>query len=680
MRIAIFSHYMLPLYSIMSNELRHSKELLIVSVTPQNLERGVLWFSENTESIKKARGSNMWWQQHTLIIEIDLKIKPFELTERLLSLGYERSNAVAGRGLFAVRGGIIDIWPINTETPYLIEFFGNIISIIQEHAGRTETVTPRPKLARTIEDLPAGSFVVHVDHGIGILRGISDTSGLSDTANDISKQFFIIEYAPPSTGGENDRLLVPIAQKDRLTPYIGFETPHIHRLGGTMWQTIKRKAKEDAEKLARQLLQLYAKRNNAQRAPYFGDSSLEQELRSGFPFEETPDQIRSEQEIFNDLSSTRPMDRVLCGDVGFGKTELAIRTALRVIISGKQTAILSPTTILAAQHFKTILERFKNLPVRVAMLSRITPPQEQKQILKGIENGTIDCVIGTHRLLSQDVKFKNLGLAIIDEEQRFGVKQKERIKEMRGDVDIISLSATPIPRTMQLTMARLRDISLLETPPPNRLPIATFVLPHRQTLIREAITRELDRGGQIYFLHNRIDTMGMTKQKIEKILINRCPIAIGIIHGRMKEKELVTIMDDFRAKKIQVLVATTIIENGLDISSANTLIVDDATRLGLAQAHQLRGRIGRGTDQAYAYFLYRPKHMTTQAAERLEALRAYADLGSGYQIALRDLEIRGAGNILGREQSGTVNKIGLNLYCHMLAESIEWLQQEQILH
>lgn len=657
----------------MSSELPknpETNELMIVSVTPQNLERGTLWFAENLESIKKARHTNIWWQQNTLIIEQDLKIKPFELVERLIGLGYERSNMVAGRGLFAVRGGIIDVWPINGETPYLIEFTGNSIEHIQIHSGRTESVKPRSTLTGSIEKLLEGSFVVHQDHGIGIFRGISD-------ASPSSPQFFIIEYAPPSQNRMPDRLLVPVEQQDRLTAYIGFETPHIHRLGGSIWHATKRKAKEDAEKLARQLLELYAKRDQAQRPAYSGDSALEQELRDGFPFQETPDQLRCEQEIFNDFAGTKPMDRVVCGDVGFGKTELAIRGALHVIISGRQVMFLSPTTILAAQHFKTIEERFKNFPVRVAQLSRITPHGDEKKILAGIKNGAIDCVIGTHRLLSKDVEFKNLGLAVIDEEQRFGVKQKERLKEMRGDVDILSLSATPIPRTMQLMLAKLRDISLLETPPPERVPIATFVLPYRYTLIKEAIERELDRGGQCYFLHNRIDTMGMKRERLLRLLKSYPHVRIEIIHGRMKEKEIVTIMNDFRAKKIHVLVATTIIENGLDIASANTLIVDDATRLGLAQAHQLRGRIGRSIQQAYAYFLYRPKHMTENASERLEALRTYADLGSGYQIALRDLEIRGAGNILGRDQSGTVNNVGLNLYCHMLAESIEWLRQEQ---
>jgi len=657
----------------MSDTRANNKELMIVSVTPQNLERGALWFEENLDAIKKARTTNIWWQQNTIIIEQDLKIKPFELVGRLMSLGYERSNMVAGRGLFAVRGGIIDVWPINTETPYLIDFAGNSIEHIQIHSGKTESVKPRPTLTGSIEKLTSGSFVVHQDHGIGIFQGISDTAPTSP-------HFFIVEYAPSAPGRAPDRLLVPVEQQDRLTAYIGFETPHIHRLGGSIWHSTKRKAKEDAEKLARQLLELYAKRDQAQRPAYVGDSALEQELRDGFPFQETPDQLRSEQEIFNDFAGTKPMDRVVCGDVGFGKTELAIRAALHVIISGRQVIFLSPTTILTAQHFRTIEERFKNFPVRIAQLSRITPPSDEKKILLGIKNGTIDCVIGTHRLLSKDVEFKNLGLAIVDEEQRFGVKQKERIKEMRGDVDILSLSATPIPRTMQLMLAKLRDISLLETPPPERMPIATFVLPYRYTLIKEAIERELDRGGQAYFLHNRIDTMGMKRERLLRLLKHYPDLRIEIIHGRMKEKEIVAIMNDFRAKKINVLVATTIIENGLDIASANTLIVDDATRLGLAQAHQLRGRIGRSIQQAYAYFLYRPKHMTENASERLEALRAYADLGSGYQIALRDLEIRGAGNILGRDQSGTVNKVGLNLYCHMLAESIEWIRQKNILN
>ncbi|TSC74111.1 MAG: transcription-repair coupling factor (superfamily II helicase) [Parcubacteria group bacterium Gr01-1014_33] len=396
------------------------------------------------------------------------------------------------------------------------------------------------------------------------------------------------------------------------------------------------------------------------------------------------------------------MDRLLVGDVGFGKTEIALRAAFRVVTSGKQAALLAPTTVLTAQHLATFTERFHTLPVRVRMLSRLLSGKEEKEVLQELADGTIDMVVGTHRLLSKDIVFKNLGLVIIDEEQRFGVKQKEKLKSLRTEVDVLSLSATPIPRTMQFVLSKLRDVSLLETPPPERIPIQTLVLPYSQKLIREAIQSELERGGQVYFLHNRIETIGRVKERLEKILrqrkINPPPAKrlaivrasplergrvrvgvprIGIIHGRMPEKELIRTMEAFRKKEIDILVATTIIENGLDISSANTLIVDDATRLGLAQAHQLRGRIGRGKTQAFAYFLYKPRHLTEKAQERLSALQEYFELGAGYQLALRDLEIRGAGNILGREQSGAVNKVGLNLYYQMLGEAIEEIKLGQ---
>ena len=635
----------------------HVTELLIVSVTPQNLERGALWFKENLGSIKKASSTNPWWRENTLLIEKDLAIKPSELARRLNDLGYERAQTVLGRGLFAVRGGIIEVWPINEEKPRLIEFLGNKIAEIKERPESKEQVRPHLVKTQNIEKLPPGSYVVHVDHGIGIFQKIT------------TDNFFLVEYAPPAPGREKDKLYVPTDQKDRLSPYVGFETPRIHRLGGTVWFKTRRRARENAEKLAKELLTLYAKRHLAQRPAYPGDEILEQELKETFSFVETEDQLRAEKEIIKDFEGRTPMDRVLCGDVGFGKTEIAIRSALRAISSGKQVALLSPTTVLAAQHEKTFKERFKNLPVEVRMLSRLTTPKDERQTLKELSAGKTDCVIGTHRLLSKDVKFKNLGLVIIDEEQRFGVKQKEKFKEMRAEIDMLSLSATPIPRTLSLALAKIRDISLIETPPPERLPIQTLVLPHSSKLIRQAIEFELARNGQIYFLHNRIETMGRTEEKIKKLLKNHIPT--GVIHGRMKEKELIRVMDKFRSGEIKILIATTIIENGLDISSANTLIIDDATRLGLAEAHQLRGRIGRGATQAFAYFLYKPRHLTIKAAERLEALKEYSELGAGYQIALRDLEIRGAGNILGREQSGAINKVGLNLYCQMLAEAVE---------
>ena len=663
-------------------------ELLIVSISPQNLERGTLWFTENRDSIKRAFGIHPWWRDNTLFLEKDLAIRPAEILRRLTDFGYERSHTVSGQGLFAVRGGIIEVWPINTEKPYLIEFAGNIIETIKEREEKpAEVRLPFYRSRTSIEKLSPGSYVVHVDHGIGIYRGLTRT--FSNQARTHADKYYLIEYAPPRPNAGPDKLFVPITQKNRLSPYVGFETPRIHRLGGTIWQKTTRRIREDAQKMAQELMELYKKRAEAKRSPYMGDATMEKELRHTFAFTETPDQLRAEKEIMHDLSDQHPMDRILCGDVGFGKTEVALRAALRVITSGQQVALLAPTTVLAAQHEKTFNDRISDrLPITATMLSRLTSPRERKHILAGLKNGSIDCAIGTHRLLSSDIHFKNLGLVIIDEEQRFGVKQKEYFKNLRAEVDILSLSATPIPRTLSLALTKLRAISRLDTPPPDRLPIDTFILPYSEKTIARAIAHEIRRGGQIYFLHNRIETMDAIKEKIKNCLSDRHPklhegsrkdsspaaqndTLIGIIHGRMKEKEIIQIMNQFREKKINILIATTIIENGLDISSANTLIVDDATRLGLAQAHQLRGRIGRSATKAFAYFLYNSRHLTEKSAERLEALKEYSELGQGYEIALRDLEIRGAGNVLGREQSGAINKVGLNLYCQILSEAIE---------
>ena len=664
-------------------------ELLIVSVTPQNLERGALWFSENALAIKKAVKTHAWWRENAFFIETDLILSPFVFTRRLSDLGYERAGRVAGKGVYAVRGGFIELWPINTKKPFIIEFHGNAVSSIFERPDREEKTKPRRVSSQKIESLPEGSYVVHADHGVGIFRGIISTNNESNpnirirtfATNllfDDEKEYFLVEYSPPAPGRAPDRLLVPTSEKERLSPYVGFETPRVHRLGGSFWSTTKRKIKEETEKFAQELLAIYAKRDIASRPPYEGDGALEDEIREAFPFDETEDQLKAEADIARDLARAKPMDRILVGDVGFGKTEIALRAAIRAIASGRQVALLAPTTILAMQHARTFEERLRRTAIEIRLLARVVPNREQKKTLDGIQKGTIDCVIGTHRMLSKDVIFKNLGLVIIDEEQRFGVKHKEHFKELRAELDILSLSATPIPRTLSLALARLRDMSVLKTPPAERKPIHTFVLPYSEKIIREAIRAELSRNGQVYFLHNRIETIGRAREKLEDLLsheVARAP-KIGIIHGRMDERELIRTMDGFREKEINILLATTIIENGLDISSANTLIVDDATRLGLAQAHQLRGRIGRGKDEAFAYFLYAPKHLTTRALDRLEALKEYAELGSGYQIALRDLEIRGAGNILGKEQAGAINKIGLNLYCHMLSEAIEELRND----
>lgn len=716
------------------------RELLIVSLAPQNFERAYLscppnaepsgdaggWFKEHTDEIKKAHLANSWWRDNAFFIEPDLVLKPSKFIRRLVDFGYERAMTVRGRGLFAVRGGIIELWPLQEEKPYIIEFEGNRIGLIKECEQVEEKIKPHLVPQRSIEKLSPGSFVVHQDHGIGIFRGTADQirnpniesrnksenqnsniqkfSGLKDSNLDIvpdfefrASNFFVIEYAAPREGAEPDTLYVPIDQKDRLTPYVGFETPRVHRLGGATWQMTKRKVREDAKNLAEELLKLYAARELVQRPVYEGDEVLERELRESFSFLETDDQLRAESEIMKDLAGQRPMDRILCGDVGFGKTEIALRSAFRVMVSGRQVALLSPTTILAAQHERTFGERLEKLPVKVAMLSRLTPPKEQKKILEELKLGKIDCIIGTHRLLSRDIEFadngKRLGLVILDEEQRFGVKQKEKFKELRHEIDMLSLSATPIPRTLSLALARLRDISLIETPPPERLPISTIVLPYSKKIIERAINFELDRGGKIYFLHNRIETIGHVREKL-RALKTKHRLHIEIIHGRMSEKEIMHAMTQFREGTCNILLATTIIENGLDISSANTLIVDEATRLGLAETHQLRGRIGRGSTQAFCYLLYphtnrvqkgqratrstrygvgvyRPQHLTEKALDRLDALKEYSELGSGYQIALRDLEIRGAGNVLGREQSGAINRVGLNLYCQMLAEAVE---------
>ena len=442
-------------------------------------------------------------------------------------------------------------------------------------------------------------------------------------------------------------------------------------MGSVAWQRTKRKVKEEAEKLAKELLEIYAQREITTRPPYETSEEIENQLAGSFPYEETPDQTQTMEDIKNDLGKSEPMDRIVCGDVGFGKTEIALRTMVKTVNSGYQVAMICPTTILANQHFQNFKERTKSLPIKIAILSRLQTKREQRGIIKDLEEGKIDIIIGTHRILSKDVEFKNLGLLVIDDEQRFGVKQKEKLKKARATIDVLSLSATPIPRTLYLALSSLKDISLIQTPPADRLSVKTFIKPWSEFIIKEAIKKELKRKGQVYYLHNRVETIETVKKFLEELVPKTSASwRIGIAHGRLKEKELVRVMTDFQGKKIDVLVATTIIENGLDLPNVNTLIVDDATRLGLAEAYQIRGRIGRSHIQASAFFFY-GSHLTEKAKMRLDALKEAEELGSGYKISLKDLEIRGAGNILGKEQSGNINKVGLNLYCQMLSESIE---------
>jgi len=644
-------------------------KILIVSLTPYFLEKGNIWFEKNLNKILEARKTQSFFEDNILYCQKNQSYNFSQFLRKLDEMGYEKVLLVSDPGEFSQRGGIVDVFPINLNYALRFEFFGNRIENIEvldikveDEKSAKEILKKKLKSQKLFSDLKrlkTGDYLVHLDHGIGIYNQqlIID-----------NQKYFQLAYAA------NDKLYVPVGLERKLSRYIGFITPKISRLGSTIWQRTKRKIKEEAEKLARELLEIYAKREIVKRSPYLPEDEIDFQLATSFQYEETPDQIEAVEDIKKDLEKEKPMDRLLCGDVGFGKTEVALRAMVKAVKSGYQTAMLCPTTILANQHFQNFKERLKNLPVEIAMLSRLQSKKDQKKIIKRLKSGEIDIVIATHRLLSKDIEFKNLSLLIIDDEQRFGVRQKEKLKKIRASLDVLSLSATPIPRTLYLSLSSLRDISLIQIPPVGRLPIRTFILPFSERVIKEAIENEISRGGQIYYLHNRVETIEIAKNFLECLRWNlKQDINFGIAHGRLKEKELVKVMEDFQNKEIDVLIATTIIENGLDLPNVNTLIVADSTRLGLAEAYQIRGRIGRSHIQAFAYFFY-GSHLSEKAKMRLDALKEAEELGSGYRIALKDLEIRGAGNILGKEQSGNINSVGLNLYCQMLSESIEKLR------
>jgi transcription-repair coupling factor (superfamily II helicase) len=515
-------------------------------------------------------------------------------------------------------------------------------------------------------DLRENDYVVHIHHGIGIYRGL-----VRRQIDDTERDFLFIEYA----GG--DKLYVPADQIDRIQRYIGADgaPPQINRIGGGDWQRTKRKVREQAKKMAAELLRLYAAREAATRPPFGPDTPWQIEMEEAFPYEETPGQLQAIQEVKADLERERPMDRLICGDVGFGKTEVAIRAAFKVVSAGKQVAILCPTTVLAAQHHATFSERLAAYPITIELLSRFRTRAQQRKTLEGLRNGSVDIVVATHRLLSKDVQFKDLGLLIIDEEQRFGVAQKERLKQLRTSVDVLTLTATPIPRTLSMALSGLRDMSLIEDPPEGRLPVITYVREYNDELIRDAILRELERDGQVYFVHNRIESIYHVEQHLKK-LVPDMRIVVG--HGQMSEEELEQVMYDFYHHQADVLLCTTIIENGLDIPNCNTIIIDNADRMGLAELYQLRGRVGRSNRQAYAYLLYRPNKALREVAEqRLAAIREFSALGTGYKVALRDLEIRGAGNLLGAEQSGAMLSVGFDLYCQLLSQAVQELRGEE---
>ena len=536
--------------------------------------------------------------------------------------------------------------------------------------GRTkQRRTPRKKSKQReafFEEISPGDFVVHIEHGIAKFIGTG-----SANKGDNTSEYIILEYA------HGDKLYVPMDHIDRVAPYMApmDRNPSLTRLDTQEWNRTKQRVEKSTKEMAADLLSIYAAREVSKGYAMGPDTKWQMELENSFPYEETTDQLSTLSEIKQDMESTRPMDRLVCGDVGYGKTEIALRAAFKTAMEGKQVAILVPTTVLAQQHFDTFNHRMGTFPVRIEVLSRFKSTREQKQILTNLQKGAIDICIGTHRLVQKDVSFKDLGLVIVDEEQRFGVSHKERLKQMRSQVDVLTLTATPIPRTLHMSLAGVRDMSTIETAPEERIPIKTFVSEFSEDLIREAVIRELDRDGQVYFLHNRVYNI----EYISQLIRNLVPEArVNIAHGQMSENELEKSMLSFSNGDTDVLVCTTIIESGLDIPNANTLIINRADSFGLSQLYQLRGRIGRSSKQAYSYLLIPSRQTMTETAEqRLKAMLSATELGSGFKIAMKDLEIRGAGNILGAEQSGHIYAVGFELYTRLLSSAVEDLRSKQ---
>jgi transcription-repair coupling factor (superfamily II helicase) len=580
-----------------------------------------------------------------LLLEKDIIASPVEEIDRPPEPGT----------LALVQGSLPEGWVMGADTYLFTD--AEIFGFVKQRRLTRKRPTPHHKL--TIDFVP-DDFVVHVEHGIGKFTGVTTLQAAGS-----EKEYLVLRYAA------GDTLYVPTDQIDRINRYVGASdrTPVLSRLGTQEWNRTRRKAKEAAEVLARELLELYATREVVPGLAFARDTLWQRELESAFPYVETPDQLEAIHEVKDDMEKPRPMDRLVCGDVGYGKTEIAIRAAFKAVMDGRQVAVLVPTTVLAQQHFTTFAERLGAFPVRVEVLSRFRSPAEQRAIVDGLASGAVDICIGTHRLLQKDVTFKNLGLLIIDEEQRFGVNHKEYLKKMRREVDVLTLSATPIPRTLHMSLVGVRDMSTMETPPEARLPVKTYVAEYNDHLVREAVLRELERNGQVFFLHNRVQSIGMVADNLRELV----PEArLAIAHGQMPEDALEKVMTDFSQDRVDILVCTTIIESGLDLPNANTMIVNKADKFGLTQLYQLRGRVGRGANLAYAYFLYdHDKRLTPIAHKRLRTIYEATELGAGYGIAMKDLEIRGAGNLLGTRQSGHITAVGFSLYTRLLAEAVE---------
>ncbi|MSP11572.1 MAG: transcription-repair coupling factor [Chloroflexi bacterium] len=528
---------------------------------------------------------------------------------------------------------------------------------------RRATARPKEAPEQFFADLRPGDYVVHVDHGIAMFQGL-----VRRTFSGIEREYLQIEYA------QGDMLYVPTYQVDRVTRYVGLgdRPPTVHRLGATDWETVKSQAKKAVAEIARDLLEIYAAREIVPGHAFGPDTPWQVELEAAFPYAETEDQQHAIEVVKRDMEQPRPMDRLICGDVGYGKTEVALRAAFKAVMDGKQVAVLVPTTILAQQHYVTFKERLSAFPMEVEMLSRFRSHKEQMQILEKLAAGKVDIVIGTHRLLQPDVLFHDLGLMIIDEEQRFGVTHKERLKEMRKEVDVLTMTATPIPRTLHMALTGVRDMSSINTPPQERLPIITYVQEYDEATVRQAMLREVDRGGQVYFVHNRVQSIHLVTNRLKRLLPE---VRFGIGHGQMDEAELAQVMLDFSAGKFDVLVCTSIVESGLDIPNCNTMIINHADHFGLAQLYQLRGRVGRSSRRAYCYLLYRQNTaLSEDARRRLQAIQEASELGAGYRIAMRDLEIRGAGDLLGARQHGHIVAVGFDLYTRLLTHAVQELR------
>lgn len=515
-------------------------------------------------------------------------------------------------------------------------------------------------------ELKPGDYVVHENHGLGVYQGIEKVE-----VDKVTRDYMKISYA------DGGILYILATQMDLIQKYAGADAkpPKLNKLGTPQWNKTKSQVKKAVQVIAQDLVELYAVRQQTEGFVYSPDTVWQKEFEEMFPFEETEDQLRAIEDTKKDMESTKVMDRLICGDVGYGKTEVAIRAAFKAVQDGKQVVYLVPTTILAQQHYNTFIQRLKDFPVRIDLLCRFRTPAQQKKTIEDLKKGLVDIVIGTHRVLSKDVTYKDLGLLIIDEEQRFGVTHKEKIKKMRENIDVLTLTATPIPRTLHMSLIGIRDMSVLEEAPMDRMPIQTYVMEVNDEMIREAIERELSRGGQVYYVYNRVEDIADVAGRVQKLVPGA---SVSFAHGQMSERELEDIMYDFINGEIDVLVSTTIIETGLDIANANTMIIQDADRFGLSQLYQLRGRVGRSSRMAYAFLLYRRDKLLKEVAEkRLAAIREFTDLGSGIKIAMRDLEIRGAGNLLGEAQSGHMAAVGYDLYCKMLNEAVKELKGEK---